>query len=253
MNFCFLPEQIIGKILRLKRLMKLIDLLVMLENCFRIGVAGDDVVGAALQNVGELLAVHLTSRERLCLEPVAGRIDSGCCVKTAVEAADVEKRCVILVDDSGFPVLVDVLCEACQENLILRGPKVVHIPAAAEDNGIADHKREEDAGCNPNDISCRNGSLLGSSCGDPVKKDACSRHSGDGKGRERKGVVGKVCSADIDKEEGQCEHQGGSDPFCEGGSLSKEHPEKSCNHKDKILEVVQNEPVQELGKIVDFL
>ena len=55
MNFCFLPEQIIGEILRLKRLMKLIDLLVMLENCFRIGVTGDDVVGAALQNIGELL------------------------------------------------------------------------------------------------------------------------------------------------------------------------------------------------------
>ena len=160
---------------------------------------------------------------------------------------------MIFVDDSGFPVLVDVLCEACQENLILRGPKVVHIPAAAEDDGIADHKREEKAGCNPNDISCRNGSLLDSFCRDQVKKSSCSRHSGDGKGRERKGVVGKVCSANIDKEEGQCEHQGGSDPLCEGGSLSKEHPEESCNHKDKILEVVQNEPVQELGKIVDFL
>ena len=62
-----------------------------------------------------------------------------------------------------------------------------------------------------------------------------------------------MCSANVDKEEGQCEHQGGSDPFCEGGSLSKEHPEKSCNHKDKVLEVVQNEPVQELCEIVDFL
>ena len=62
-----------------------------------------------------------------------------------------------------------------------------------------------------------------------------------------------MCSANIDKEEGKREHQGGSDPFCEGGSLLKEHPEESCNHKDKILEVVQNEPVQELGKIVDFL
>ena len=62
-----------------------------------------------------------------------------------------------------------------------------------------------------------------------------------------------MCSANVDKEEGQCEHQGGGDSSCEGCSFSKEHPEKSCDHKDKILEVVQNEPVQELCEIVDFL
>ena len=88
-----------------------VDQLVVLQDFIRIGVSGNDVVGPSLCDIGELLGGDFVPGERLRLKPVAGGIDVGGIVKSAVQAPDVQECGILAADNSCCPVVLDVFRE----------------------------------------------------------------------------------------------------------------------------------------------
>lgn len=220
--------------------MELVNQLIVFKDFLRVGVSGNDVVCPGLPDIGELLPVHLPAGESLRLEPVAGGIDSCRGIEAAVKAADIEKRRAVRIHDSCGTVTVDVLREPGEENVIFRCPEILHVPAAAENHGEADPKRDQ-KGCRGTDNFRWSG--RNEVCSDSIEENTGSCHSGHGEYGERECIVRKMGAADVDKKEREAEHQDGSDALRKRCAAAKQHPDKPCQEKEKVLEIIMDEPV----------